>query len=85
MFKILRPLRPYRTEIANANALYALALAQSSEPMTTHALVLGAQLAREDFKRKYEDALLVLAFSVSVNIGVIIWFTIKVANEFVSF
>ena len=54
---------------------------QQTDPMMRDARALGMQLlkeqAAENLRRRYEDALLVLAFSVCVNVGVIIWFAIQ--------
>lgn len=69
----------------NRSAINAVAVAQHSDPMKNHAMVLGRELQLEQLRRQYEDILLVLAFSGCINIGVIIWFVIRVAKEFVSF
>jgi hypothetical protein len=81
MFKQFRPLRPYQTEISNANAINALAVAQHSDPMHNHARLLGSELRREELERRYEVVCLVLAFSGCVNIGFIIWAIWMVATQ----
>jgi hypothetical protein len=59
------------------SAINEVAIAQHSDPMRNHARILGSELEKEELRRKYEDACLVLAFSVCVNVGVIIWFLIQ--------
>jgi hypothetical protein len=61
----------------NRPAINAVAVAQHSDPMQNHARLLGSELEKEDLRRKYEDAVLVLAFSMCVNVGVIIWFLVQ--------
>jgi len=75
MLKHFRPLRPY------TNGLNAAAIAHHSDPMLNHAKLLGERLEKEDLRRKYENAMLVLAFSVCVNVGVIIWFVIEIVQQ----
>jgi hypothetical protein len=52
-------------------------LHHDADPMKNHAIILGRELELERLRRKYEDAVLVLAFSVCVNVGVIIWFLVQ--------
>jgi|HubBroStandDraft_2_1064218.scaffolds.fasta_scaffold00132_31 hypothetical protein len=69
----------------NRSAINVVAVAQHSDPMKNHALVLGKELAIEELRRKYEDVCLVLAFSGCVNLAVIIWFLVQAAKAVVSF
>jgi hypothetical protein len=62
----------------NKSGINALAIAQHSDPMKNHAQLLGSELRREELERRYEVVCLVLAFSVCVNLGGIIYFLIKV-------
>jgi len=57
-----------------ASAINTFAMAHNSDPMVVQARALGMELEREQLKQKYENAMLVLAFSVTVNIGAIIYF-----------
>lgn len=66
-------------------AINAVAVAQHSDPMKNHALVLGRELELEQLRRKYDDICLVLAFSGCVNLAVIIWFLVQAAKAIVSF
>lgn len=80
---ILTALRSRDTN--NTAAIAALAVAQSSDPMRNHALVLGRELELEQLRNKYEDVCLVLAFSGCVNLAVIIWVLVQATKAIVSF
>ncbi len=67
------------------SAINAVAVAQHSDPMMNHALVLGRELELEQLRRKHEDVCLVLAFSGCVNLSVIIWFLVQATKAVVSF
>lgn len=69
----------------NSTAIAALAVAQSSDPMKNHSMVLGRELELEQLRRKHEDICLALAFSGCVNLAVIIWFLVQAAKAVVSF
>ena len=69
----------------NTSAINAVAVAQHSDPMMNHALVLGRELEIEQLRRKHEDVCLVLAFSGCVNLAVIIWFLVQATTAVVSF
>ena len=61
----------------NTPPINAVAVAQSSEPMTSHAMILGAELKREQLERKYEHAVLTLAVVLAINVGAIVWFLLS--------
>lgn len=61
----------------NRSAINAVAVAQHSDPMMNHARLLGAELKREELERRYEVVCLLLAFSLCVNVGGIIYFLIE--------
>ena len=69
----------------NRSAINAVAIAQHSDPMRNHAMVLGRELALEQLRNKYEDVCLVLAFSGCINLAVIIWFLVQATKAVVSF
>ena len=73
------------TPRTNRSAINEFAMSQNSDPMMVQARALGVELAREELERKYEIVCLVAAFSLCVNIGMIIWFTIYAVNQIVSF
>jgi hypothetical protein len=55
-----------------------------TDPMMRDARALGLQLTKEhaaqNFERRYEVVCLVMAFSLCVNIGGVIYFLIQVAK-----
>jgi hypothetical protein len=66
-----------QTKVAGANAVNAMAIAHHSDPMMSHARLLGSELRREELEHRYEVVCLLLAFSVCVNVGAIIYFAIR--------
>jgi hypothetical protein len=62
----------------NRPAINAVAVAQHSDPMQNHAMVLGRELLLEQLREKYEVLALGFALSVCVNVGTIIYFLIQV-------
>jgi hypothetical protein len=65
----------------NTSAINAVAVAQHSDPMKNHAMVLGRELLLEQLREKYEVLVLGFALSVCVNIGGIIYFLIEIAKQ----
>jgi hypothetical protein len=61
-------------EASAKSAINVVAMAHNSGPMVVQARALGRELEREQLKQKYENAMLTLAFSITVNIGAIIYF-----------
>ena len=73
------------TKSTDTTGLNSLAIAFHSDPMISHARLLGSELRREELEHRYEVVCLLLAFSGCVNLAVIIWFLVQAAKAVVSF
>jgi hypothetical protein len=60
----------------NTTGLNAAALAHHSDPMMSHAKLLGAELRREQLERRYEHIVLALAGLLAISVGIIVWFVL---------
>jgi hypothetical protein len=65
------------TKSTDTTGLNSLAIAFHSDPMISHARLLGSELRREELEHRYEVVCLLLAASLCVNIGAIIYFAIR--------
>lgn len=65
----------------NRSAINVVAVAQHSDPMKNHAMVLGRELLLEQLREKYEVLALGFGMSVCINVGVILWFVWTIATQ----
>jgi hypothetical protein len=56
-------------------------LHHDADPMQNHARLLGSELRREELERRYEVVCLLVTFLLCIDLGVVIWYAIKVASQ----